>query len=152
VTQTEPTDASALIDAEHLKLLRLGYFISSGLSAFFGLFGLVYAGMGIVLTIMPPAPQAVPNQMPPGFGWFFVFFGVGFMILFLGMAALKLHVARCLGRRRSWLLCMVTAGVCCLGIPHGTVLGALSFLVLTRPSVRALFDAHPPPVPPAPGS
>jgi hypothetical protein len=122
------------------------------MSAFFGLFGLVYAGMGVFLMSVAPRVQpAGPNQMPPEFGWFFILFGAGFTVMFLSMAALKFHVARCLGKRRSWLLCMVTAGVCCLGIPYGTVLGALSFMVLGRPSVRALFHQGPPPLPQAPG-
>jgi hypothetical protein len=146
----EQTDVQALIDADHLKLLRLGYFLESGLSAFFGLFGLMYVGMGTLFSIVVPRiPQPGTNQLPPEFGWVFVLFGLVFMIFFLGMAALKLQVARCLGKRRSWLFCMIGAGFCCLGLPYGTILGVLTFLVLSRPSVRSRFDLQPPPVPQA---
>jgi hypothetical protein len=41
------------------------------------------------------------------------------------------------------MLCMVTAGISCLGIPYGTVLGIFTFLVLSRPSAIALFDRWP---------
>jgi hypothetical protein len=32
------------------------------------------------------------------------------------------------------------AAVACIFVPFGTVLGVLTIIVLTRPSVRALFD------------
>jgi hypothetical protein len=34
----------------------------------------------------------------------------------------------------------VVAGISCISIPYGTVLGILTFLVLARPSIRAVFD------------
>ena len=43
------------------------------------------------------------------------------------------------------MLCQITAGLSCLEIPYGTVLGALTFVVLARPSVAALFRGAPDP-------
>jgi hypothetical protein len=34
----------------------------------------------------------------------------------------------------------VTAAISCLEVPYGTLLGVLTFMVMARPSVRALFD------------
>jgi hypothetical protein len=39
---------------------------------------------------------------------------------------------------------MVIAGIGCLEIPYGTVLGVFSFLVLGRDSVVPLFSPRPP--------
>ena len=37
----------------------------------------------------------------------------------------------------------VVAGIECIFMPFGTVLGVLTLLVLMRPSVKALFDEPP---------
>jgi hypothetical protein len=44
----------------------------------------------------------------------------------------------------------VIAGINCIFIPYGTLLGVATFMVLVRPSVQALFAAVPPPLPAAP--
>jgi hypothetical protein len=38
------------------------------------------------------------------------------------------------------------AGVACLFMPFGTVLGIFTIIVLVRPQVKALFDTMAPPV------
>ena len=46
---------------------------------------------------------------------------------------------RRLAQRRSYMFCMVMAGVACMLTPVGTVLGVFTIIVLNRPSVRRLF-------------
>lgn len=50
-----------------------------------------------------------------------------------------LAVAYLLIRRRHRRLALIFAGISCLGIPLGTVLGALTVYALTRPEVRSEF-------------
>lgn len=141
--------SQSVIDAEHLRLLRIGYLVSSGVSAFFGLFGLLYAAMGAFVTSVARFAQPTnPHQIPPEqFGWVVMVFGLGFTLFFLGIAALKYQVARNLKGRRGWTFCMVVAALCCMGVPYGTLLGIFTFMVMSRPSVHALFGDRPPPVP-----
>lgn len=65
----------SIIDEEHLKLLSLGYMISPGTTAFFSLFGLVYAVMGIVISKFPSQQQGVGTSgtqaAPALIGWIF---------------------------------------------------------------------------------
>jgi hypothetical protein len=42
------------------------------------------------------------------------------------------------------VFCLVVAGVSCLFMPFGTILGVLSLIVLNRPSVKLLFSAQEP--------
>ena len=42
----DTTERQQIIDDEHLRLLRIGYFIAGGTSIFAGLIGLVYLGLG----------------------------------------------------------------------------------------------------------
>jgi hypothetical protein len=133
------------LDEEHLKLLSLGYNISAAVNGFYALFGLFYVFMGVMLGVMfKHAPEFAnnTNQPPPAFiGWIFAGFGVAFILLMSTFAALKLAVASRIKRRRSRTFCLVIAGITCLEIPYGTVLGVFTFVVLGRESVMRLFGS-----------
>jgi heme/copper-type cytochrome/quinol oxidase subunit 3 len=55
-----------------------------------------------------------------------------FIILFASLAVL-------LARRRARRTSLVIAGISCLGIPIGTILGGLTIYALTRPDVISEF-------------
>jgi hypothetical protein len=133
-----------VIDREHLRLLSLGYLISGGMSAFFSLFGLVYLGLALFLFLASSSMGADTKRAgqapPPEVALIVALAGIGFFLLMACLAALKFRTAWCLRRRRSHSLCLVVAGISCLGVPYGTALGVFSFLTLARPSVKALFD------------
>lgn len=131
----------AIVDAEHLKLLRWGYFVSAGFTAFFSLFGLAYAGMGALMSSMPFKKGDEP---PQGFFLMFIIIGLLITVIGLGIAAAKLRVAKALRERDSRTFCYVVAAITMLGMPYGTALGILTMLVLSRPSVAKMFGAGPP--------
>ena len=126
-----------LLDEEHLRLLRLGYLVAGGASVFFAFFPLFYVAMGVFVATggFNGASHRMGEPDPRLMGWIFVSIGIVIFILAVLIAVLKFLTARALGRRRSRMLCIVTAGISCLGIPYGTVLGIFTFLVLSRPSV-----------------
>jgi hypothetical protein len=129
--------AQALLDAEHLRLLRIGYFISAAQTAIFVPFGLLYAGMGLLFSQLPAASSPPP---PPMVSWVFGLLGTA-VALFAGLGTgLKLLTAMRLKQRRWRGLCLLTAGLSCLEIPYGTTLGVWTFMVLGRASVRRAFD------------
>jgi len=61
-------------------------------------------------------------------------------VILVGLAILKFTVARRLRQRRSWVFCIVVAALSCIGIPFGTALGVFTLLVLSRHSVKCMFD------------
>lgn len=129
-----------VLDEEHLRLLGIGYWVFAGVSGFFSLFGLLYGLMGAFMVSLTSGIFPAPHQSPPeAVGWFMALFGLGFTLAMLCLAALKVGVARCLKRRRARIFCLIVAGICCLGLPYGTVLGVLTFLVLGRPTVSRMF-------------
>jgi hypothetical protein len=135
----------SVIDEEHLKLLSLGYMISAATAAFFSLFGLMYMVMGIIISAIisqKPGVARPTGQQPPAFiGWIFAAIGLGVFLIMILLAALKLRASSCIKNRKSRTFCMVMAGISCLEVPYGTVLGALSFIVLGRDSVVRLFNS-----------
>jgi hypothetical protein len=136
-----------ILDEEHLKLLSYGYMVSAGFHALYSLFGFMYVFMGIAFTsIVAHAPQTNPaDQMPAFFGWFFVAIGIAFIVALLGFAALQFVAAQKLKQRKGRVFVMVVAAFTCLGIPFGTFLGVMTFIVLGRPSVMHLFGEQPAP-------
>jgi hypothetical protein len=47
-----------------------------------------------------------------------------------------------LSNRRGYTFCFVVACLECMFMPFGTILGILSIIVLSRPSVKELFDQN----------
>lgn len=129
----------AVIDEEHLKLLPVFYWTLGGVSALVALYGFVYIGMGAIFATVP-MDSTMQEGAPPAFiGWFFIAMGVGFLAAFGLVAALQILTGFSLRARRRRTLCLVTAGISCLFVPFGTVLGVFTFIALLRPSVAALF-------------
>jgi hypothetical protein len=125
-------------DAEHLKLLSMFYYIRGGISAFFSCFFLFYVLVGIILSALPPSARG--NGPPAVVG--FILMCVGSFIVLVGWtwSALVIFAGRCLAQRRHRVYCMVIAGISCLFVPYGTILGVFTFIVLQRPTVQQLFD------------
>jgi hypothetical protein len=142
-TVSEQGLRQAVMDDEHLRLLRIGYFVMAGMKAFMSLFGLLYAGIGLTaFTFAHAAPPTRPGQEPPPefVGWIFAGFGLGFFVFFAVMSGLCFLVARRLRQRRSRVLCLVVAAIDCVSIPYGTLLGVFTFVVLARPTIMRMFE------------
>jgi hypothetical protein len=141
---TDVRSEQEIIDAEHLRLLRIGYFISAGMTGIFALMGLLYAIIGFFLGVLsghlPSRPDRLPSPPPPELvGLLFGLVGLGITAVFVPLALLKLRVAKCLRQRKSLGFCTVIAVISCLGIPYGTVLGVFTLIVLGRDSVKRMF-------------
>jgi len=146
---TEDSLRQSILDEDHLKLLSIGYMVSAAMSAFTSLIGLFYMFFGVMVgSMIAHAPHTTTGkgQEPPPeffgsiFGWLFGGIGLVFFVLAIALAAVQLRTAFCLQERKSRIFCMVVAGISCLGVPYGTLLGVFTFIVLGRPSVMQTFD------------
>ena len=131
------------MDLHHLKLLAIFYYISAGLQVIGGCFGAFYVVLGIGVANTPP-PQSGPrdpNEPPPEvIGGFLMGLGGCIGLLCIIWAVLCIMTGVSLTAQKRRMLCMITAGFMCLNIPLGTILGIFTFVVLSRPSVAALFN------------
>ena len=125
-----------IIDEEHLRLLRIAYFIAAAWNLFWIFFPMIYVGMGLFLAFMPQHPGDPSARFV---GSIFALIGCCIVLVMATLTILKLLTARALGQRRSRVLCLITAGISCIAIPYGTALGVATILVLMRPSVVELF-------------
>jgi hypothetical protein len=142
-------DRQSLIDDEHLRLLSLGYMISAAMTAVGTLLSLLYIFAGFVVVGVlsrPPGVAGNAGQPPPAFiGWIISAIGLGIFTVTLSLAIAKYWAGICIKRRKSRTFCMVMAGISCIGIPYGTILGVFTFIVFGRPSVMRQFQAGAPP-------
>lgn len=133
----EQSQVQAIVDNEHLRLVRIGYLVSAGLAAVFSCFGILYALMGLMVGSLARAPSK--DAPPIEIAWFFALFGFLFVAVGLGLAVARAYAAKCVRERRARVYCIVIAVVSCLEFPYGTAFAVLTLMVLTRPSVEAMF-------------
>lgn len=66
--------------------------------------------------------------------------GLAFFLIALGLSACILISGHRLSRRKNYWFCFVLACIECVFFPFGTVLGVFTIVVLSRESVKALFQ------------
>ncbi len=131
------------IDAGHLKILAICHFVGVGL-ALIGILFLIghYAIMHMVFT--NPKFWQGQNQAPPPaeifaiMKWFYLIGG----LWFVASGILNFISAFCLLTRKHRVFSLVVAGINCLHVPLGTILGVFTIVILVRESVRELYEAQ----------
>lgn len=132
-------------DEEQLRLLSIFHYVCAGLAALCACFPIFHFVLGLFLMLRPDSFGPTKDQPPAWFGAIFVVFASIIILLGWTFAGLLAYAGRCLARRKNYTFCIVMAGVSCLYMPFGTVLGIFSIVVLVRPSVKALFNGVTPP-------
>jgi len=133
-------------DEDHLRLLSIFHYVVAGLAAFLACFPIIHLVIGLAFILAPHTFEGKGERPPPWFGWVFVIFASIIITLGWTFAAFIFATGRSLSRRRRYLFCLVMAGVECLFMPFGTVLGVFTIIVLMRESVKQLFTANPRPL------
>jgi hypothetical protein len=129
-------------DDQHLKLLSIFHYVVGGLTALFSLFGLVHLIFGLVMILAPEKLDS-KGQPPPAFiGWMFAIIGGTIITVGWLFAGFIVTAGRFLARHRHYLFCLVMAGIECMLMPFGTVLGVFTIVVLMRASVKQMFTAN----------
>jgi len=130
-----------ILDEDNLRLLRIGYFVSAGLTAFASILVLAYT-LFLTLVFTQIARSPGDSSFSPFAGRLVALFGVLFVVLVIGFAVLQFLTGQRLKERRSRTFCLVIAAITCLSIPYGTFLGVCTFLVLLRPTVQRSFEEN----------
>ena len=125
-------------DDQYLRLLSIFHYVVAGIAALFSLVPTIHVAVGIGLVSgaftdpREPFPFAVV-------GWFLISFGSIFIACGLTFAVCLFLAGRFLSQRRRYLFCLVMAGVACMFMPFGTVLGIFTIVMLLKESVKAQF-------------
>jgi hypothetical protein len=130
-------------DAEHLRLLSVFHFVMAGF-AFLGLGFMLLHFLLISQFMRPEFWKALNAANPPPKEvmaiLMVVYCLIGFFLI-MG-AALNFVSGLFLRKRQNRLFSMIVAGLNCLHVPFGTALGVFTFIVLSRDSVRRLYEQN----------
>jgi hypothetical protein len=124
-------------DFDHLKTLGICTLVYSGLVGLASLFGLVYVAIGVAMAVDPggdPDAEAV--------GGIFAVMGMVICGIFAAKCILLIFSGIGLIKHKWRMASYIGAALSCMNMPLGTILGVFTFLVLGRPSVKALYDAN----------
>lgn len=129
-------------DERNLDLLALFHYVVGGLNALFSCVFLIHVGIGVAILSGALDGKGAP---PRFFGWLFVVLPALLVVAGWTLSVLIIAAGRKLKRRKSHTFCLVVAGLECLLVPLGTVLGVITLVVLTKDSARQAFAAGIPP-------
>jgi len=129
-------------DIKHLDLLAMFHYVFGGIHAFFSCIPFVHVFMGLAIVSGSFFGETKGNPPPPAIGWIFVFMGSTFILVGWTTALLTILAGRKIKAHKSRMFCMVVAGIECMFMPFGTVLGVFTLVVLNKDSVRKIFE-HP---------
>ena len=123
-------------DLEHLKLLAIFHYVVAGMTALFACIPFLHFFMGLALAT-GTLGDTDPEARPIGIG--IMVFAALFILAGWTLATLIACAGRSLQTRRRYTFCLVVAGVECILMPFGTVLGVFTIIVLMRDTVKELF-------------
>jgi hypothetical protein len=123
----------------HLSLLGVFYIVLGLLGCLSSLVPafLIVFGMGLFFSSSPPG-----EEEPLAY----LFGAICLMIIVIGeaLSVCMIVAGTRLRSHRSYTFCQVVACAICFCPPFGTVLGALTLIVLTKPEAKRLFGVEVP--------
>lgn len=125
---------------DHLRIIVIFHYVLGGIAALFSMFPLFYVVIGLLLVFTPETLNTEEDVPPPFFGWIFVATGSVFITIGLTFASGLIALGRNIQKRKNHLFCTVMAGVECMFMPFGTVLGVLTLVLLMKDEVKQMFS------------
>ncbi|HRH46468.1 MAG TPA: hypothetical protein PKY82_32795 [Pyrinomonadaceae bacterium] len=131
-------------DLDQLRLLSIFHYVLAGLCIFPLLYGVFYMVIGIFAGAMIASAPNNKDGGPPAvlFGGIFVFIGLFIVIVSLTIGFLIFKSGRNLSKQTGYTFCFVIACISCVFMPFGTILGIFTIIVLSRDTVKALFNGQ----------
>jgi hypothetical protein len=130
-------------DQEQIKLLSIFHYVVAGIGALFASFPILHLVIGIsALTgrgIFGGEGSETAGSELMLMGLLFTIIPLLIILIGWGFAVCMVVAGRFLMKKQHYMFCMVMAGLSCLFMPFGTVLGVFTLVVLTRQSVKDLF-------------
>jgi hypothetical protein len=124
---------------QYLNILAIFHYVVGGLTALFACFPIFHLTIG--LSMLTGGFGPMPDEDFPFrlFGLMFVLIPAAIILLGWILAGFMVAAGYFLRKRQKHTFCLVVAGVECIFIPFGTVLGVFTIVLLVQPSVKALF-------------
>ena len=139
-------------DSSNIDLLSMFHYIVGGITALFSCIPFFHVFLGLAIVSGKFFHDNKGFAPPAIFGWLFVVIGAVIITLGWSIAVCMLIAGRKLKQRKNRTFCMVVAGIECMLMPFGTILGVFTLIVLNQDPVKAMFvRQNPPPISHYPG-
>ncbi len=126
-------------DKDMLHILSIFHYIMAGIIALISCIPLVYLALGVTMTV-GGVSENVPALGIVGAALSAV---IGLVILVgWGLAVLVFLAGKNLDRQTRYQVCLFGAGVLCIFLPIGTILGVFTMVTLQNDSVKELFNQN----------
>lgn len=128
-------------DIEHLKLLSIFNYVMGGLTALGSCIAILHIILGVTMAVGLTAASSAGEAW---IGW--IMAGIGLLVVLTGwtLGGLMIYSGKLIARRQKRVFSIVMAALQCLSFPVGTALGVWSIIVLSRQSVKGLYDGTDP--------
>lgn len=126
--------------SQSLEMAGIFHYVLAALMVLGGAPALVMMGIGSIAAMGVLSDK--PQDMNVGLFAIGMIFFAGPLIylgLMLALAILTLMTGRRIGRRMNLGFCQMVAGLECLFVPFGTILGIVTLILLTKEDVRGEF-------------
>ena len=127
-------------DQQQIKLLSIFHYIVGGFTALFSCLPFLHIAIGIAMLSGAFDGDGSAEAPPKVFAWLFILMPAVFVACGWALSICIIIAGRKLSRFRNRLFCLVIAGIECILMPFGTVLGVFTIIILMKDSVRELFQ------------
>jgi hypothetical protein len=131
-------------EIRYLNLLALFHIVVGAIAGLFSCFPLINLSIGLSMLEEIPKTIAQGDMFSP-----FALLPIMFILLPTGIVVVGWMFAIAIAlngyyiKERKWLTyCLVMSGVETIFMPFGTALGVFTIILLTRPSIKGLFDQN----------
>ncbi len=125
-------------DDRYLRLLSIFHYALAALATLFALFPTIHLVVGIAFLCGAfKDPQGQTES--PWIGWFFIAFASIWILVGLTFAFCVFLTGRSLQQKRRYMFCLVMAGLECVFMPFGTMLGIFTLILLLKDRIRPQF-------------
>lgn len=127
---------------DQINLLATFHYVVGGIMALFSCMPFIHVFMGLMVISGGFAESGTTHNTPPDawFGWIFVIMGSIFILLGWLISIAILIAGSKLRKRKNRTYCLVVAGIECMFMPFGTVLGVFTLIALTKEEAKELFE------------
>ena len=126
-------------DIKNMELLSPFHYIVGGTTALFSCIPFIHVFIGLAMISGKFFKDGKGSGPPALFGWMFVIMGAVFIVLGWSMTVCMIVAGKKLKRYKNRVFCMVVAGMECMLMPFGTILGVFTLIVLNKNSIKELF-------------
>lgn len=123
---------------QHLAQLAVGYYVMGALTILFSFLFMVHVALGASMVV-GALDDTGPSPPPAALGWVFLVMGLFAFVFVAAIGGLTVFAGRCIAQRKHLTFIYILAGILCTNMPLGTLLGVLTFVVLTKDDAKALF-------------